>query len=285
MNVVTKRPIVNLQQDDTTYFNDDISSDSEYKIYLTKPIILSDETLSSFDSYLGADGESYLPFDGNKNLETFVDEDGDRYYCSADGENFYNAKGQKLKGFFKKVGGGVVKAGKFVGKNIAKAARWVAKKSKNAVKGVKNLGKNVKAKGKKLVHQKKTKKTNSKISSLSVADASGGDVFTKPLEKASAATPPEKIVDIEGQKYSTEGVEENKAITVSTNPETGEKIAGVEFEPSEVVAVTGDDGYVEYYTPESVGMNKNLKIGLIIGASVIGAALIGFLIYKLVKNK
>lgn len=271
--------------------NLDFDKINDYEIYLLKPVSISDESLSNIEPYLGSDGEIYVPFDGEKDLYTFSDENGDVYYCSMDGDNFYNANGQKLIGFFKKVGGGVVKTGKFLGKNIAKASRWIAKKSKNVAKGVKNLGKNIKTKGKKLIHLKKKTSTKGKSSGNSNNKSEDStqnqeDVFTKPLEKATQNTPLEKIVEVEGEKFSTEGVDNKNQITVSKDPESGEKVVGVDYKPSDVVAVSNNDGYIDYYDKKDVGMDKNLKIGLIIGGCVIATILLSVIVYKSInKNK
>jgi hypothetical protein len=133
------------------------------KIFTTYPVTIDKKRINAPEYYLNADGDEYIPFDGKTELDAFQDETGETFYCSADGENFYNAKGQKLKGIFKKVGKGVVKAGKFIGKVAKKVGRAVVKASKSVAKGVKTAGGKVKAGAKKLIHHKtKEERTQSK---------------------------------------------------------------------------------------------------------------------------
>jgi hypothetical protein len=133
------------------------------KVFTTYPVTIDKKRINAPDYYLNADGDEYIPFDGKTELEAFQDECGETFYCSADGEDFYNAKGQKLKGVFKKIGKGVVKAGKFIGKIAKKVGRAVVKASKSVVKGVKTAGGKVKAGAKKLIHHKtKDEKAKSK---------------------------------------------------------------------------------------------------------------------------
>jgi hypothetical protein len=125
------------------------------KVFTTYPVIINKNKVSPTDYYLNADGEEYLPFDGQTELLGFRDELGEEYFCGVDGEEFYNAKGEKLKGFFKKVGGGVVKVGKFIGKVAKKVGRAIAQASKKVAQGVKKGVGKVKAGAKKLIHHKK----------------------------------------------------------------------------------------------------------------------------------
>lgn len=269
------------------------------QVFTTYPVIIDKKRINASDYYLNADGEQYLPFDGNTELETFLDETGERFYLSADGEEFYNAKGQKIGGVFKKIGKGVGKVGKFIGKVAKKVGRGLAKASKTVASGVKKAGGKVKAGAKKLVHHKKKTATSTPPSGASSktakgrddkqnrppsGDSTGADVFTKPLPPATSATPPSNIVDIAGKKFDASELPSGKEV-VQTTDENGNAIAGVEYQPSEVVAVTGADGNVEYHTPDAVGMNKNLKIALIVGGSLLVLGIIGFVIYKSRKNK
>jgi hypothetical protein len=218
--------------------------------------------------------DEFIPFEGNTDLERFVDANtGEELFFSANGDCFYNAKGEKKKGFFKKIGKGIVKGVKAVGRAIKKASRWVAKKSKKLVGGAKKGGK-VKPKGKKLKHVK-------------TSGTGGKDVFRQELAPATASTPPAKTITIEGKKFSTENVPPSKPIVVATDPTTGMKTVGVEFAPSEVAGVQSPDGTYEYYKtsdvePPKKGMSKALTIGLIVGGVVV-AGIVTYLIVK--KNK
>jgi hypothetical protein len=320
--------------------------DSGLKVFTTYPVTVNNDKISPDDYFLNADGEQYLPFDGQSELLGFRDELGEEYFCGVDGEEFYNAKGEKLKGFFKKVGGGVVKVGKFIGKIAKKVGRAVVKASKTVAKGVKKVGGKVKAGAKKLIHHKtKEEKAQSKSDrdkrradrvkehndkkakrdkeiadakakgqtpppplpplppqtpqekeeelkftqkekqeEKKTPDANASDVFTLTLPLANANTPKDKIVVINGIEYDASGIPDTKQI-VETIDESGNPVAGVEFNPSEVVATTGEDGNVQYYTNQDAGgMSKGLKITLIVAGSLLVLGVVGYFIYKSKKG-
>ena len=221
------------------------------------------------------------PFGGHRNLIEFTDGNtGESIFYSADGDEYYNAKGEKIKNIFKAIGKGiakgakgVAKGAKWLGKNIAKASRWVVKKSKNLVKGTRKAGKGAKPKGEPLQHTK--------------TDATGGyDKFIGALPFADATTPKDKIIEIEGQKFSGVSVPTNKPLIIATDPVTGKNSVGVEYNPNDVVAVQSADGTYDYYPTESVqeakgGMSNPMKIGLVVG----GIAVVGAIIYLIAKKK
>jgi hypothetical protein len=307
------------------------------KVFTTYPVIINKNKVSPTDYYLNADGEQYLPFDGQTELLGFRDELGEEYFCGVDGEDFYNAKGEKLKGFFKKVGGGVVKVGQFIGKVAKKVGRTIVEASKKVVSGVKTAGGKVKAGAEKLLHHKtkaertkskadrdkkradREKEHNEKIAKRNkeiadakakgqtpppkiepltkeeelkltqteekkaeenkTPDANASDVFTLTLPLANANTPKDKIVVINGKEYDASGIPDNKQI-VQTIDENGNPIAGVEYDTKEVVAVTGGDGNIQYYTNEDAGgMSKGLKIALIVGGAVVLLA-VAYFVFK-----
>ena len=221
------------------------------------------------------------PFGGYRDLIEFTDGDtGESLYWSADGDEYYNAKGEKIKNVFKAIGKGigkgakgVVKGVKWLGKNIAKASRWVVKKSKNAAKGTRRAGKGAKVKGKPLQHTQ-------------TAATGGVDKFIGPLPFADATTPKDKIIEIEGQKFSGVSVPANKPLIIATDPVTGKNSVGVEYNANDVVAVQGADGTYDYYPTESVqeakgGMSNPMKVGLVVG----GIAVVGVIIYFIAKKK
>lgn len=125
------------------------------KIFTTYPVTINKKRINAPDYYLNADGEQYIPFDGRTELEAFQDECGETFYCSADGEDFYNAKGEKLGNVFRKIGKGVVKVGKFIGKVAKKVGRAIAQASKKVAQGVKKGVGKIRAGRKKLIHHKK----------------------------------------------------------------------------------------------------------------------------------
>jgi hypothetical protein len=228
--------------------------------------------------YSSVEGESeFIPFEGNQDLERFIDVNtGEEIFYSASGDAYYNAKGEKLKGFFKKVGKGLVKGAKAVGKAIKNAVRWVATKSKNLVKGARKGSKGAKVTGKPLKHRK-------------TAASGGADVFVSELPPATPQTPPSQVVTIEGQKFAAVDVPANKPIVVATDPSTGQKSVGVEYMPSEVTGVEQSDGTFSYYKPTDVQnvqeeqkgkMSTAMKIGLAVG----GLAVVGVIVYFVVKK-
>lgn len=320
---------------------------SGLKVFTTYPVTVNNDKISPDDYFLNADGEQYLPFDGQSELLGFRDELGEEYFCGVDGEEFYNAKGEKLKGFFKKVGGGVVKVGKFIGKVAKKVGRAVVKASKTVAKGVKTAGGKIKTGAKKLIHHKtaeekaqskadkdkrradrdkrradkvkeheekrakrqkeiddakakgqnpppaipplppqteEEKKAEAASDEKKTPDANAQDVFTLTLPLANANTPKDKIVVINGKEYDASGIPDTKQI-VETVDENGNPVAGVEFNPSEVVATTGEDGNVQYYTNQDAGgMSKGLKITLIVAGSLLVLGVVGYFIYKSKKG-
>jgi hypothetical protein len=296
-------------------------------------------------------------------LESFIAEDGFEYFYSADGEHFYNAKGEKVKGFFKKVGGGfkkvgggIVKGAKAIGRVIKKASVAVVKASKNVATGVKKVSGKRKKGTTKLIHHKKkasigTQQPRQKFGSRNTPqpDLSKGplaglkdigkgilgkgnkgpqpqpipgmpaglaglglspsqaaiygksgkspnvnpdgtvDVFSLPLKKITTAEAKnmnaKDIVEVNGQQYSAEGIEPGKEVVVTTDEETGQELVTIQYEPDEVVAVTGNDGNTEYVKKDDVkGMSKGLKYTLIIGGSVIALGLIGLIVYQVSKK-
>lgn len=248
---------------------------SEMKVICQNPIIRR----SDDGARLAPSNDSFLPFDGMNpsSMERYVDVDTGDEYFSADGETFYDAKGEKLKNFFKKVGKGLVKGVKAVGRAIKNAARWVATKSKNLVKGARSgKGKQARADRRALRQSKKNPQSPQ------------ADTFTEVLPPASPSTPAEKRVEIGGAVYSTENVPANKPIVVATDPTTGAKTVGVEYMPTEVVGIQGTDGTYEYYKPsdvvDSTSANKKGKtttILLIVG----GVLVLGVAAYFIFRKK
>jgi len=233
----------------------------------------------------------FIPFDGRQDLIEFTDgNSGEAFYYSADGDEYYNAKGEKVKDFFKKFGKGVGKGFKGIGKGVkavAKAIKSVSRKilgkSKEKASGTKEGRKadrdNRRAERKEARELKRQKKED------------GSEVFTQPLPKADANTPADKIVDIAGQKLSAVDVPANTPIVVSTDPTTGEKVVGVDLKPQDVTAIKEDDGTYSYYPANQVqggntndkdkGMSTTTKIAIAVG----GVAVLGLIVYLIAKKK
>jgi hypothetical protein len=317
MIVKTRNPIrtvnVNVKPNGSFSYADGNYHFLDYSFDATESGAESSEFLSSAEGvnltpigdnlYLSAEGNLYKYVEGGYY-------DNNEEYFSAEGENFYNAKGEKVKKAFKSVGKGIgkgfkgigkgfVKVGKFIGKVAKKVGRSIVKASKTVAKGVKNTGGKIKKGAKKLVHHKKKDK-GGKTSDTKGRKASGeqkgrddeqsrppsgdakrDDVFTKELPPATPNTPPQNVVEVEGQKFDATDIPKGKEI-VETVDENGKKIAGVEFSAEEVVAVQGADGNIEYHTPENV---SKMSIGIKIAIGVGAAAILGVIIYLAVRQK
>jgi hypothetical protein len=236
------------------------------------------------------------PFGGHRNLIEFTDGNtGESIFYSADGDEYYNAKGERIKNIFKAIGKGIGKGAKGVVKGVKWLGNFIIKtvkrkkvgKNKNKVAGTsEKKGTDLPAwllppkagasNSNELAHQK---------------TESGVDIFTKTLIPATASTPQEKVVTIEGQKLSTVGVPANTPIVVSTDPTTGEKVVGVDLNPKDVTAIQGSDGTYSYYPSSQVQsggtkddgkrMSSTTKIAIAVG----GVVVVGIIVYLIAKKK
>jgi hypothetical protein len=144
MEIITSNPIVykNKVQLDTN-LGEDLSGYIENLNFM-------EGRISDFDG--NADEDIYYTCD-NKSYHKF---DGADLYIGFDGE-YYNAKGEKVKGFFKNVGKGFVAVAKGVGKGVAFVGKNIAKGTKFVVANIKKVvGKDAR-KGRK--ERRKNKKT------------------------------------------------------------------------------------------------------------------------------
>lgn len=233
----------------------------------------------------------FIPFDGQQDLIEFTDgNSGETYFYSADGDEYYNAKGEKVKDFFKKF----KKGGDFWQKGLGKGVSAVAKAIKNVSRKI--LGKSKEKasgtkEGRKADRDKRRADRKEATELKRQKKEDGSEVFTQPLPKADASTPADKIVDVAGQKLSAVDVPANTPIVVSTDPTTGEKVVGVDLKPQDVTAIKESDGTYSYYptnqlqgggtTDEKKGMSTTTKIAIGVG----GAVVLGLIIYLVVKKK
>lgn len=231
----------------------------------------------------------FIPFDGRQDLIEFTDgNSNETYYYSADGDEYYNAKGEKVKGFFQKFGKGLKKGVVGIGRGVKKVVQAIVKAERKIVGKSKDKAKGTKE-GKKSDRDKRRadRKETRELKRQKKAD--GTEVFTNPLPKADANTPADKVVDIAGQKLSAVDVPANTPIVVSTDPTTGEKIVGTDLNPQDVTAIKEGDGTYSYYpanqiqggTTDSKGLSSTMKIGLVVG----GVAVLGLVVYLIVKKK
>jgi hypothetical protein len=234
----------------------------------------------------------FIPFDGRQDLIEFSDGySGESYYWGADGDEYYNAKGEKVKDFFKKIGKGLGKGVKGVGKGLKKvgqaivnAERKLIGKNKNKVAGTSEK------KGTDLPAWLLPQKGGSSNELTQQKTSDGKDILTNILKPATSTTPAEQVVTIEGQKLSTVGVPADKPIVVSTDPTTGQKTIGVDYKPEEVTAVQGNDGNYTYYPTNKVGgntddTNKGMSTTTKIAIAVGGVVVVGLIVYLIAKKK
>ena len=260
--------------------------------------------------FLNADGDEFIPFDGMplEQLTGYVDVDTDEVWYTADGEEFYNAEGEKVKGagllnFFKKLGNKD-------GKTREKGQGWKKFKEGKFVgffkKKIKAIGRFVKELGGKRKERSSKKEPNTKelpqnempkgfplfliglTMPLTETGQSfikqGSSTFIQPLPPATSSTTPENTVDVDGKKYNAENIPKDNKIAVVTDPTTGQTIVGAEIPPSNVTAVKGADGKYDYYADKDLkakGMSNTTK-WLLIGG---GALVLGGLIYYIAKKK
>jgi hypothetical protein len=120
-------------------------------------------------------------------------------------------------------------------------------------------------------------------------DASGN--FTKQLEDGSNVSVPasqtQTIVAPNGSAttFDKKDIDTPKELIKTINPTTNQVELIKEYTPEETEVAFDNAGNEQVYKKADVGgMSKGLKIGLIVGGSVLGLALIGLIIYKLKKK-
>jgi len=170
------------------------------------------------------------------------------------------------------IGHGIVAGVKAIGHAIVVAEQFVVKESKVFAKGVAKAAKKVGAGVKKLVHHKDAK--------------TGKDVFKNELPTISASEasqlPPDSTIKVGGVFVKKSDIDPSKPIVASTDPNTGAKKIGQDYEAHEVVGEAGDDGNVKYYSAKDVdksGMSSNMKIALI-GGGVLALAVGAYFIFR-----
>jgi hypothetical protein len=289
MKVITKYPV---------YFNSEKVSPKDYYVSANGDGDSFDyaDGLDDYELVMGADGnmyyanavgDMYSPFDGypKSDLEPVLGADGELYYMGIDGETFYNAKGKRVKDFFKKVGKGIATGAKAVGKFIKEQFRKAVTKSKEVASNVK---KNRAERKKKRLENREKLKAEKKLKHEK--DEKGEDKFRQNFDKISENEAknlsPDKVVTIGQDNYRIpDDAPKDAPIVVNTDPNTGKKDVGVDIPVDDVVPVADNQGNIEYYRQPEGGLSKNMKTALIVGGAVVGVALIGFLIYRLNKKK
>jgi len=129
------------------------------------PILYQNTNISNIETRGGYDGEDtgnfisfngdeFIPFDGQTNLDTFTGADGETYHYSFNNDEYYNAKGKKVGDFFKSIG-----------KGIGKGAVAVGKGAKAIFKGIKFIGGKIvgKERSKKIADNVKNRQDKRKV--------------------------------------------------------------------------------------------------------------------------
>jgi hypothetical protein len=233
----------------------------------------------------------FIPFDGRQDLIEFTDgNSGEAFYYSADGDEYYNAKGEKLKGFFNKFKKGGDFWQKGVGKGVSKVAKAIASVSRKILGKSKEKDKGTKEERKAEREKKRTgRKADRELRRQQ--NEKGENTYQENLPKADANTPDDKKVVVGGETYSKEGVPNDKQVVITKDQQTGQESVGVEYNPNEVVAVKGDDGNYSYYRDGASGgtntpppppkMSTTTKIAIAVG----GVAVLGVIVYLITKKK
>jgi hypothetical protein len=307
------------------------------------------ETRGGYDGedvggFVSFEGEEFIPFDGETELETFLGADGEIYHYSFNNDEYYNAKGQKVKDAFTAIGKGIGKVfGKdgFIRKNLRilkdkivgrikaipqnvkdrrtarqakrqlrKDARKLVQTEKNAFKKDKEI-ENFSKKQAEIMAKQQAQQTNPNqgggVAAPPLSNPTGGAAgspplgtqqpqqqqqqqqqqpiqdnsnFKLPLKVADANTPEENKIVYKGVTYNDEGFHDAVEFLQGANGGKGMFVLNVP--PKEVVAITAEDGKVDYYQKkdfEGEGMTLTTKILIGVGA-VVALGLITFLIIK-----
>ena len=299
------------------------------------------------DGYENADG--YEDADGYDYADGYEDADGDDDFYDADGDEFYNARGRskgksvpsfgstqgqsgakgqkggKVKGFFKKVGRGFGKTGKWIGKQAKSFVKFVGKlkpkkgarklrvqtrrdnkakaKEEARIKREKEIA-DAKAKGQTPppplppptpAEQQAQKQAEQHLDIIPpvVPDASGKMMKQNP-DGTVTEVPKENVVQApNGQMIDKKDTEGSGTLVTTTNPETGKPEVAVIVPPDQVATVETESGEVipfkasdlEENKEEKKGLSKGMKTALWVGGGLIALGVIVFVIYKMRGNK
>lgn len=279
------------------------------------------ETRGGYDGedvggFVSFEGDEFIPFDGETELASFMGADGETYHYSFNNDEYYNAKGAKIKKFFSKEGffgkegklrkglkelkGKIKTRRATIASNIQ--ARRDARKVKKGAKKLLEIEKsNAKLRGdvakinpieekddislnapqpspkedKKLLEETPLKEETTKEQQQPISVSK----FYYILREATAKTPPENILIYQKKQYDDEGYHDNVEFI---DDGKGGKMFVLNVQPKNVVAVTAEDGKIDYYQKNDVegeGMTLTIKILIGVGA-VVALGLITFLIVK-----
>lgn len=182
----------------------------------------------------------------------------------------------------KATGHGLAKAASAVGHAIVKAEQFVVKESKVFAKGVKKAGGKIKTGTKKLIHKKNKDGIETFQKPLTPVVPDGNGYKKVNADGTQTTLTKSDVIPVNNQFIAKLDTDPKKAITVSTNPETGATNIGQDYAPEEVVGQPAADGNIEYFhvTDEEGKMSPALKWGLIGGGALIVIIVIVVIIRK-----
>ena len=280
MEIITSNPIVynNKVQLDTS-LGEDLSGYKENLNYMEGVISdFSGSDIEDDDIYYTCDNKTYHKFDGAD------------LYIGFDGQ-YYNAKGEGVKNFFKKVGQGF----KAVGKGVVAGAKGVIAKIK-ANKGARQLRRsnrqarrqdrraNRKDKRADKLYEKKLAKAEKKANGQYTKKGDDGQEVTIPKERLTKGE--------DGNLYDKNDIKSGKTF-VDTDAQGNKSLVTEYFEDEVAIGKDAQGQEVIYAKEDSAsstpveekGMSKTMKFSLIVGGSVLFIGVVAFLIYNSRKNK
>lgn len=177
------------------------------------------ETRGGYDGedvggFVSFNGDEFIPFDGQTNLDTFTGADGETYHYSFNNDEYYNAKGKKIGGFFKSIGKGIGKGAVAVGKGIGKGAKAI-------FKGIKFIGGKIvgKERSKKIAENVKNRQDARKVK-RGARKLLQFEVAKQKVESKKAKTQFEKD---KAKAENTAIVERSKKLALENNVKLNEK--------------------------------------------------------------
>ena len=177
------------------------------------------ETRGGYDGedvggFVSFNGDEFIPFDGQTDLDTFTGADGETYHYSFNNDEYYNAKGKKIGGFFKSIGKGIGKGAVAVGKGIGKGAKAI-------FKGIKFIGGKIvgKERSKKIAENVKNRQDARKVK-RGARKLLQFEVAKQKVESKKAKTQFEKD---KAKAENTAIVERSKKLALENNVKLNEK--------------------------------------------------------------
>lgn len=177
------------------------------------------ETRGGYDGedvggFVSFNGDEFIPFDGQTDLDTFTGADGETYHYSFNNDEYYNAKGQKIGNFFKSIGKGIGKGAVAVGKGIGKGAKAI-------FKGIKFIGGKIvgKERSKKIAENVKNRQDARKVK-RGARKLLQFEVAKQKVESKKAKTQFEKD---KAKAENTAIVERSKKLALENNVKLNEK--------------------------------------------------------------